>query len=306
MRKEVNAMSKLYPDISHHHPVKNWDKVAQNVGFLISKATEGTSFVDSTLDTFIKECEKRKIPYWLYVFLRRGNELEQTKFMVKTCKKKVGKYFRGYVLDVESGNGAGNVGLALEWLQKQTAKTMIYTGWADYSKYKAVIEARGKNCAWWEARYGLNNGKYVKLFTCHKGVDLHQFTSNGTCPGIPDKIDMNRLTGTLPEEWFTGAAAADPEPEAPKPAKYTGDLPKLPARGYYQLGDGMTALTKRRADIRLVQEVTNWITGGTLVIDGCYGELTKAAVMRLQNMLGVKADGLFGEKTLAAVKIRLK
>jgi GH25 family lysozyme M1 (1,4-beta-N-acetylmuramidase) len=67
-------------DISHHHPVKSWDSLQKDVEFLITKATEGTSYVDPTLKTIIKECEKRKIPYWLYTFLRDGNEPAQSEF----------------------------------------------------------------------------------------------------------------------------------------------------------------------------------------------------------------------------------
>ena len=40
---------------------------------------------------------------------------------------------------------------------------------------------------------------------CHSGVDLHQFTSMGSCPGISGKCDLNRLTGTKDETWFTGS-----------------------------------------------------------------------------------------------------
>lgn len=42
-------MSKYYPDISHHHTVEDWNKVAKNCPFLITKATQGTSFVDSAM-----------------------------------------------------------------------------------------------------------------------------------------------------------------------------------------------------------------------------------------------------------------
>lgn len=304
MPKGVSAMSKLYPDISHHHPVKDWSKVESSVAFLITKATEGLSYVDPTLTTFIKECEKRKIPYWLYTFLRKGNEIGQAQFLVKTCKNKVGKYFRGYVLDAESGNTAAGVQQALTWLQKQSEKTMVYFGWADYSKYKSVIENRGKNCAWWEARYGLNNGKYVKLFPCHTGVDLHQYTSKGVCPGIPDKIDMSRLTGTLPESWFTASAKKEEPKPAPAPVKsgYPGEYPVLPSRGYYMLWDGSKQLTKRREDIRKVQQLTNWVTGSKLKVDGIYGPLTEEAVKKMQETFKIKADGLFGKMTLEAAK----
>lgn len=51
-----------YPDISHYHPVNNWTKAKESAAFLISKATQGTSYVDNTLESFIAGCEKNKIP----------------------------------------------------------------------------------------------------------------------------------------------------------------------------------------------------------------------------------------------------
>lgn len=209
----------FYPDISHWKPVANWSQVKQNCGFLISKATEGTSFIDSTLDSFIKGCESQGIPYWLYTFLKKGNEKAQAQFLVKTCAPKVGKYFRGYVLDVESGNTAAGVKAALDYLKGLGGKCMIYTMFAQYSTYKGVIEGRGANCAWWEARYGSNNGQYNPAFPCHAGVDLHQYTSKGICPGIGHTVDLNRLTGAKAIGWFTGGAAPAKPTPAPAPAK---------------------------------------------------------------------------------------
>lgn len=191
------------PDISHHHPVKNWSSVASSCSFLISKATQRTNYTDPTLSSFIKNCEKHKIPYWLYTYLEKGNEKKQAEYMVKVCKDKVGSYFVGYILDVEAGNSASNVKSALDYLNGLGGKTMIYTMYAQYSKYKSVISGRGSNCAWWEARYGKNNGKYNSSYPCHSGADLHQYTSNGRVSGLSGSIDLNRICGSKSLSWFT-------------------------------------------------------------------------------------------------------
>lgn len=196
-------MSKLYPDISHHHPVKDWNKIENNCPFIITKATQGTTFVDSALKKIISECEKRKIPYWLYTYLDKGDELAQAKFMVNTCKKLIGKYFVGYILDVECGNKAGNVQKALDYIEGLGYKCGIYHMYADHASYHTVISKRGNNTFWWEARYGRNNGTYSSKYPCHRSVDLHQFSDKCTCPGISDKIDLNRITGQGKNEtWF--------------------------------------------------------------------------------------------------------
>ena len=288
-------MAKLYPDISHYHTVRDWNAFADAVGFAISKGTQGTSFVDSYLQMFVKECEAHGIPYWLYVYLNKGNELKQTKFLIETCKPIVGKHFQGYALDAEEDNSPENIEEALNWLKTQSPKCMLYLGWED--KYEDLISGRGENVAWWEARYGKDDGTYNPKYPCHKGVDLHQFTSNGICPGIPDKVDLNRLTGNKPESWFTGKTIT-----IPKKKGYKGEFPTLPKRGYFKQGDGMFPFRSLREEVKKVQSLINWINGGNIAVDGMYGAETKAAVGIAQAKLGVKVDGLFGEKTLAAAQ----
>lgn len=192
----------IIPDISHYNPIRDWSVL--NAKFLICKATEGTGYVDPTLSGFIRGCEAREIPYWLYAYLDKGSELEQTQFLIKTCKDKVGTNFMGYVLDIEAGNAVSGCKAAMDYLAKLGSKFMIYTGYADYNRYSSLINNRPGNCAWWEARYGLNDGIYTDKYPCHKGADLHQFTSKGSFPGLAKtRTDLSRLTGKKPLDWFT-------------------------------------------------------------------------------------------------------
>ena len=193
----------VYPDLSHYNPVTDWAAVKRNCPFLISKATQGTDYIDPYLFDFIRGCEENRIPYWLYVFLNRGNETAQTAFLLATCKERIGAHFCGYILDVEMDNTAADVRAALQYLQKNVKKTMLYTMYAEYERYAAVIRDRPSSCAWWEARYGDNDGTYDSAYPCHAGADLHQYTDRGTCPGIDGETDLNRLTGEKPERWFT-------------------------------------------------------------------------------------------------------
>lgn len=213
----------FYPDISHWIPVKNWSEVKKNCPFIISKATQGTNYIDPTLDSFIKGCEANGIPYWLYTFLNKGNERAQAEYMVRVCKPKVGKYFRGYILDIERNNTAAGVQSALDYLKSLGGKCMIYTMYAQYSIYKNVIANRGSKCAWWEARYGANTGSYSSKYPCHSGVDLHQFTSKGKVAGIGYPVDLNRVCGSKKIAWFTGGGSAPSPKPTPTPAKKSND-----------------------------------------------------------------------------------
>ena len=270
-----------YPDISHWKPVKNWADVDKNCPFIISKATQGTNYIDSTLNSFIANCEKHGIPYWLYTFLNKGNEKAQAQYMVKVCKPKVGKYFMGYVLDVEQNNSAAGVKAALDYLKSLGGKCMIYTMYSQYSKYKDVIAKRGSSVAWWEARYGANNGKYSSAYPCHSGVDLHQYTSRGYCPGIGSMIDLNRVCGSKKIAWFTGASAPAKKDKTPvkKPTAPTGSTLTLvykTMKGEY--GDGATRKKKLGSRYNEVMKVINHIdlasahTLASEVIAGKYGD----------------------------------
>lgn len=276
-------------DISHHHPVKSWDKLVKQSEFLITKATEGTKYVDPTLKSFIKECEKRHVYYWLYTFLKDGNEVAQTKFMVNTCKPLVGKYFMGYILDIESHNKETNCVEALKYLKKESKKTMIYTMYGEYDKYKNLIKNRGTSCAWWEARYGKNNGfDTSKDYPCHSGVDLHQYTSEGKIDGLEGSIDLSKLNGNKKMDFFK---------EVTKKT-YAGSFPTLPSRKYFMIGD-------KGDEVKKLQKFLIWagFSVGESGVDGIYGKDTSNAVLKYKKSVGLDPnDGNFGVKCLEKSK----
>ena len=114
--------------------------------------------------------------------------------------------------------------------------------------------------------------------------------------GVTRNISNSKKTMTLTlekKEKATKAAGG---------TGYTGTYPELPPRGYYTLGDGYNTLTGYRDQIKLVQQLVNWINDGNIEVDGWYGPNTVAAVKAAQNDLGVTVDGSFGPITLAAAK----
>ncbi|MCD7760457.1 MAG: peptidoglycan-binding protein [Clostridiales bacterium] len=273
-----------YPDISRYHPVEDWSKVRDGCPFLISKATQGTGYVDPTLEKFVQGCEANQIPYWLYAYLDRGDELAQAKFLVKTVNALAGPFFRGYALDVEAGNPAANVQAALDYLEGLGGRCMIYTMYAQYGVYRAVVTGRGSGTAWWEARYGKNDGSYSSSYPAHDGADLHQYTSQGRCPGISGGVcDLNRLTGAKDERWFTGETAASTATTT------TG-------------GFDVSALSTIKkgsagAQVKSLQSLLNGKNGAGLDVDGICGSKTVAAVKAYQTAQGLTVDGVCGVNT---------
>ncbi|MCD8383391.1 MAG: peptidoglycan-binding protein [Clostridiales bacterium] len=282
-----------YPDISHYHPVEDWSEVRAGCPFLISKATQGTGYIDTTLSEFIQGCEANQIPYWLYAYLNRGDELAQAEFLVNTCKDRVRSYFQGYVLDVEAGNAAADVQAALDYLEGLGGRCIIYTMYAQYSTYKSVIDGRSVDTAWWEARYGKNDGSYSSSYPAHDGADLHQYTSKGSCPGISGQVcDLNRLTGTRAESWFTGGTA----PAAATDTATTGGF------------DVSTLSTIRQgsagAQVKSLQSLLNGKGDAGLSVDGDCGSKTVAAIRRYQRDQGLTVDGIAGVHTWTALLTR--
>lgn len=84
---------------------------------------------------------------------------------------------------------------------------------------------------------------------------------------------------------------------------YTGEFPSLAnGKGYFEYGDGITALTNYPTQIKRIQKLVNWINGGAIIVDGEYGKNTKAAVELAQTNLKVPVTGKFDASTLAAAK----
>ncbi|MCC8128960.1 MAG: peptidoglycan-binding protein [Clostridiales bacterium] len=280
-----------YPDISRYHPVEDWSKVRDGCPFLISKATQGTDYIDPTLEGFIQGCETNQIPYWLYAYLDRGDELAQAKFLVKTVKALADAFFRGYVLDVEAGNPAANVQAALDYLEGLGGRCMIYTMYAQYGTYKSVITGRGENTAWWEARYGRNDSSYNSSYPAHDGADLHQYTSQGRCPGISGSAcDLNRLTGAKEERWFTGETAAS--------------ITTTTTGGF----DVSTLSTIKKgstgAQVRSLQSLLNGKNKAALSVDGDCGSNTVAAIKSYQKAKSLTVDGICGVNTWTSLLMK--
>lgn len=210
-------MSKLIADVSHHVPVKDWEKVKESCSFLLCKATQGTRIVDSYLDTFIKGCEANHIPYWLYTYIEYATDgTAQAKYLINKTKDKVGPYFIGYAVDAEVNSEKSSrveirgklpkeaeVRKAIMYIKGLGGKSLFYGN--DY--LRLIKEIRDDSCAIWYPRYGKDTGEYDHAYPVKTAyapyVDLHQYTSKGTCPGLSAECDLNRLTGKRDLSWFT-------------------------------------------------------------------------------------------------------
>lgn len=85
-----------------------------------------------------------------------------------------------------------------------------------------------------------------------------------------------------------------------KETSYSGELPKLPSRGYFKKGD-------KGEEVKKLQLYLNWALDIKLAVDGSYGSITFDAVKRFEKLVNnPKKNGLFGKQDLAKAKIYKK
>lgn len=76
---------------------------------------------------------------------------------------------------------------------------------------------------------------------------------------------------------------------------YQKNLPTLPTRGYFKKGD-------TGSNVKLLQQLLNFLNGDKLVVDGILGTKTINSVKKFQKNHGLAVDGLFGRNSLNKAK----
>lgn len=113
---------------------------------------------------------------------------------------------------------------------------------------------------------------------------MWQYTSSGSVKGLPGRIDMNNLYGTVGGQTAVKTVS-----------KYAGPFPKLPKRGWFSSGD-------KGEEVKKLQRFLNWYGGYGLDVDGEVGRKTINAVKEFQGREKITIDGAFGEESLARAK----
>lgn len=307
-------------DISHHQvPSKiNYDKLAKQVDFAIVRTQYGSKTIDRHYKTHHRELRKRGIPTAAYAWVRGVSitdmQREATDFYNRTQDLNPTFWF----LDVEEKSMSDmrkGISAYVDELRKLGAKRVgVYIA---HHLYKQFNLDMGKFDAVWIPHYGRNNGQpnSKPAFPC----DIHQYTSKGRLDGYNGNLDLNRLTGTKPLEFFIGActgAKTETKPQTKKTWQHyiSGPAVKelqselnrqfnasLKVDGYF--GDDTiaalcTVRQRARGNLtRIIQKQLNakGYTCGNA--DGIYGQATYNAVVAFQRKNGLAADGIVGTET---------
>lgn len=192
-------------DISHHQDPKkiNYAKLCSQLDMAIIRVQYGSKTVDKHYKTHIAEMKRHNVPFGVYAWARgiseRDMQVEATDFYNRS--KDLNPAF--YVLDVEENsmvNMRAGINAYVKKLRELTNKKIgVYIG---HHLYKPFNLDLAKFDFVWIPHYGVNNGKVNSKpnFLC----DLHQYTDKGKLDGYSGYLDLNRLMGTKPLEFFTG------------------------------------------------------------------------------------------------------
>lgn len=307
-------------DISHHQDPKkmNYDKLAKQVDFAIVRTQYGSKTIDRHYKTHHAEFRKRGVTTACYAWVRGVSitdmQREATDFYNRT--KDLHPTF--WFLDVEEKsmpNMRAGVSAYVDELRRLGAKKVgvyiahhLYTSFnLDMSKFDAV----------WIPHYGKNTGKVDSkpAFPC----DIHQYTSKGRLDGYNGNLDLNRLMGSKPLEFFTGVCTgvkAETKLQSKKTWQYyiNGSIVKelqselnkqfnrkLKVDGYFG-DDTIKALVTVRQGAkgnltRIIQNRLNQLGYNCGKADGIFGQATYNAVVAFQRKNGLAADGTVGTET---------
>lgn len=179
-------------DVSHWQGTIDWSKVTADFAFI--KATQGQSWVDNHFEKNKKGAAYKGLLKGYYHFADGTDPIKEADHFIKT----IGTMDEGDLLCLDyeiNMAGAGN--WCRRFLDRCFAKTgvrpLLYTNEARVKAidWKEVVDG---NYALWVAKYGLNlpvMGPVKPSSGQWKFWLIWQYTSKGSMPGVPTRVDLN-------------------------------------------------------------------------------------------------------------------
>lgn len=212
-------------DISHHHSSINLSAVPHD--FMITKATEGLSFVDNCCDRFYQTAKALGKCLGVYHYANGKDYKAEADHFLKNVAGYIGEAM--LILDWESqGNrswGNGDKAWIKNWCDYVYSQTGVKP--VVYIQKSAMSRAQGiGDYGLWIAQYGSNNATGYQATPWNEGAYscmMRQYSSHGKLSGYSGYLDINKFYGDR-NAWAAycrkgGAGATTPvTPSAPSTA----------------------------------------------------------------------------------------
>lgn len=275
-------------DISHHQddagPI-NFDLLRGHIDFIITKVTEGTSYVDPTANAHVAEARRIGVIPGVYHFARGGDPTLEANWFMSKAPDLSGAFI---ALDWEISH-PNPVAWSLAWLtavkNHYGTPPLVYVNKSTVAQYDwtPVVNA---NHGLWLADYDGNPSDFSETgeWPC---IAIKQYTSTGRLPGIAGNVDQDSFNGDRAQllRYCIGTAPAPVAPPPPPVAPWT----RLPVLGYgMRLSDAVARLQRFLAVTFPAYKTEH----GDLPATGNYLDVTRAWVLEFQKRAGVRnGDG---------------
>lgn len=266
-------MNRNVIDVSYHNGVIDWEKVkAAGVEGAILRCGYGMDQTDQDDKQFKRnadECVRLGIPFGVYLYSYADTE-QKAKSEAQHALRLVDGYPLQYPIyyDLEeAGTESGVVNRA-----------KIFCDAIEGAGHWAGIYC---NKSWWDNYLSGLGDRYTKWIARYNnvlgmdGVDMWQYTSDGSVSGIAGRVDMNHCYRDFPAEITAGTTTPTEPPAQADPEGSTLDLVYYTMQGRYGSGDARKAALGSRYNE--VQDMINHISTASAqtlkdeVLAGKYG-----------------------------------
>lgn len=187
--------------------VSGWQKGinidAVPADFVITKATQGKSYVNTDCDRVVQACKRLGKCWGFYHYIDGSGVEGEAQFFVNNCKNYFGEGVPCLDWEATQNSAWGNN----DYLQRLTARVIELTGvppliYASASVYPWTI-AKANNCGAWVAQYADNDATGYQSKPWNEGAYtcvIRQYSSNGRLSGYNGALDLNKAYIT-PEQW---------------------------------------------------------------------------------------------------------
>ena len=207
-------MKKILIDVSEHQGKIDWEKAMHHIDGAILRCGYGSDYTDQDDEMFRRnadECTRLGIPFGVYLY-SNAKSIGQAQSEANHVLRLIEGYKLSYpvYLDLEeSGTADGAV-----------ERAIVFGDIIEKAGYWCGIYA---NLYWWEVilKKGLERfTKWVAQYNvaCEydgKNLDIWQFTSKGSIPGVDGNVDMNECYRDFPAEIQGKVTATPVKPVAP-------------------------------------------------------------------------------------------
>lgn len=295
MAKALNGV-----DISSYQ--KGIDLKSVPCDFVIIKLTQGTKYVNPDAKRAYEQAKAAGKLIGLYHYASSGGSNAEARHFVDNAKKlgAIGEAI--LILDWEKGDNAnwGNIPYAKAFLDYVSAKCgvapFIYMSksvcraynWTSVAELYPLWVAQYKNYI----QTGYQTAPWTDIYSygAWSAPLIFQYSSNGKLSGYNGPLDLD-IAYLTKAQWkkFAGAGETSDTPKSEKSEK------TVDTTNYMLVKKGM-----KNEWVRLLQQALT-VRGYSVAADGIFGEKTEAAVKCFQKDYGLFVDGIVGKHTWKAL-----